>query len=83
MNHMFTEEIDFDVPPSTSNEYEVIIHIIFTEPLTFTLKGLDVFQLIKNIHTNRIILIDDFIINPRNIKFIEVHEIEKEEEYVN
>lgn len=82
MNHMFTDDIDFDVLPSTINNYEVIIHIMFTDPLTFTLKGTEVFHLLKNMHMNKIILIDDFIINPRNIKFIEIHEVENEE-YIN
>ena len=82
MSYISTDNFDFDDVPDGDNIYEVIIHIILTDPYTVKLDTGDLFEFIKDLKKGNLIFINDLVIPSSKIKFLEIHKIE-ETKYVN
>lgn len=73
MEYLPVDDYDYDTPPDVIYHYEVIIHVIFMDPLSFDLDSMDLYNLMKDFKDGKILPIGKMIINSRHIKLIEIH----------
>lgn len=83
MGYMPIDDFDFDTLPIEKSNWEITIHVMFMEPLVFTLDSIELFLMIKDIRENKLLPIDNTLINPKHIKLIEFHKMEEQHELIN